>query len=160
MTANPEDKKDLFFSDITEDMTLVTSSRTITEYDIMLFAGMTGDMSEVHTSATAAEETRYGERISHGLLTLSVAAGLYMRLGYFNRSAIAFLGIQDWTFSRPVKIGDTIHAKVTMRKKYPYIKPGQGVVEWNVKVINQRGETVSSGVWKRLIRERPETEWA
>ena len=156
MIVNPEDKRDLFFSDITEGMTLETPSRTITEYDIMLFAGMTGDMSEVHTSAAFAEGTQYGERISHGLLTLSVAAGLYMRLGYFNRSAIAFLGLQDWTFSRPVKIGDTIHAKLTMRQKYPYIKPGQGVVEWKVKVINQRGETVSSGIWKRLLRDRPE----
>jgi len=157
MTANPEDKKDLFFSDITEGMTLVTPSRTITEYDIMLFAGMTGDFNEVHTSATYAENTQYGERIAHGLLTLSVASGLYMRLGYFNHSTVANLGIRDWIFSRPVKIGDTIHVKLTMKEKHLDMKKDRGEVIWKVKVINQRGETVSSGLWQKLIRERPKT---
>ena len=154
MIVNPEDKRDLYLSEITEDMTFVSPSRTITEYDIMLFAGMTGDMNELHTSAAYAEGTQFGERIAHGLLILAVAGGLYMRLGYFNRSTVANLGVQDWTFSRPVKIGDTIHVKLSLKEKHPYLKKDQGVVVWKVRVLNQRGETVASGLWKKLICER------
>ncbi|MBE7005074.1 MAG: dehydratase [Ruminococcaceae bacterium] len=150
-----EIKHDLYFSDITEETEIVTASRTITESDIMLFAGITGDMNELHTSATYAEQTQYGERIAHGLLILSIAGGLYMRTGYFGRSVIANLGIQDWTFNRPVRIGDTIHVQLRLKEKNWIKLQNKGVVVFKVKVINQQAETVASGLWKKILCERP-----
>jgi acyl dehydratase len=146
--------KDLFFSDIAEDTKLITASRTVSEADIMLFAGLGGNLSEVHTSAEYAKNTRYGERIAHGYLTLAIADGLYMRTGCFENSAVANLGIEGWTFNRPVKIGDTIHLEVRLKEKHWITMQNAGVVTWAVKVLNQREETVASGIWKRLIRDR------
>jgi acyl dehydratase len=122
----------------------------------MLFAGLGGNLSEVHTSAEYAKSTQYGERIAHGYLTLAIADGLYMRTGFFEKSAVANLGIMDWTFNRPVKIGDTIHLEIRLKDKNWIKFQKAGVVFWKVKVINQRNETVASGVWKRLIREKEE----
>lgn len=79
-----------------------------------------------------------------------------MRTGFFDLSTVANLGIESWTFARPVKIGDTIHLKITLKEKHWMAHQNAGVVFWKVKVINQRDETVASGIWKRLICENEE----
>lgn len=147
-------KTDLYFDEIEDDICLYTPSRTISEADIMLFAGLTGDYNELHTSTTFAEKTAFGERIAHGMLTLSMANGLYMRMGYFNNSTVANLGIKEWKFSTPVKIGDTIRVKVTLNEKHLTSKPTRGVVNWNIEVLNQKDEVVASGIWVKMIRMR------
>ena len=80
---------DLYYEDIETGDEFITATRTISEADVMLFAGLTGDYNELHTSASFAKKNVYGERIVHGMLTLSMANGLYMRLNHFSNSTIA-----------------------------------------------------------------------
>lgn len=142
---------DLYYGDIAEDMVLTTPTRTISESDIMLFAGLTGDFNELHTSAVFAEKTVYGQRIAHGMLTLSMANGLYMRMGCFNRSTIANLGIKEWRFVKPVLIGDTLYVRITLAEKHLTSNAEKGVVNWNVEVLNQRNDAVAKGIWTKMI---------
>lgn len=142
----------LYYSDILENLQITTASRTISEADIMLFAGLTGDYNELHTSATFAARTAFSERIAHGMLTLSMANGLYMRTGLFNESTIANLGIKEWGFGKPVKIGDTISVKISLHEKHLSSRPDRGIVNWNVVVVNQNDEVVASGIWTKMIK--------
>lgn len=142
----------LYYGDILDDFSVTTASRTISEADIMLFAGLTGDFNELHTSATFAANTSFSERIAHGMLTLSMANGLYMRTGYFNNSTVANLGIKEWRFDKPVKIGDTISVQITLHEKHLTSRPDRGIVNWKINVVNQNDETVASGIWTKMIR--------
>lgn len=142
----------LYYSDITDSFILETPSRTISEADIMLFAGLTGDYNELHTSITFAEKTSFNERIAHGMLTLSMANGLYMRTGLFEQSTVANLGIKEWKFVKPVKIGDTIFVRISLHDKHLTSRPERGVVNWQIDVLNQHEEVVASGIWTKMIR--------
>ena len=142
----------LYYSDITDSFILETPSRTISEADIMLFAGLTGDYNELHTSITFAEKTSFNERIAHGMLTLSMANGLYMRTGLFEQSTVANLGIKEWKFVKPVKIGDTIFVRISLHDKHLTSRQERGVVNWQIDVLNQHEEVVASGIWTKMIR--------
>lgn len=144
-------KRDLYYEDITEDMVLVTSTRTVSEADVMLFAGLTGDYNELHTSKTYAESTAFGERIVHGMLTLSIANGLYMRMGYFGHSTVANLGIEEWRFHKAVLLGDTLYVRIMLKDKHMTSDGRRGIVHWNVEVCNQSEDVVASGVWTKMI---------
>src|SRR6202000_983849 len=85
-----------------------TPGRTIGEYEIAQFAGLSGDYNPIHTDATFAAASPFGQRIAHGLLGLSVLTGLVNRLGIFETCTIALLGIEDWRFISPVFAGDTV----------------------------------------------------
>ena len=142
----------LYYADLPEDFYITTASRTISESDIMLFAGLTGDYNELHTSATFAAKTAFSERIAHGMLTLSMANGLYMRTGLFNESTVANLGIKEWRFGKPVKIGDTISVKISLHEKHLSSRKDRGIVNWNIEVVNQNEEVVASGIWTKMIK--------
>ena len=94
------------YEDVDTGDEFLSPSRTVGESDVFQFAGITGDFNELHTSEAFAESTPYGTRIVHGMLTLAIANGLYVRIGIFKNSV--FLGIDRWRFLKPVKIGDTI----------------------------------------------------
>lgn len=129
--------------------TYISPSRTITESDVYLFAGITGDNNEVHTSAAYAEETRFQKRICHGLLVLGIANGLYTRLGVFKNSI--FLQIDNWKFKKPTYIGDTIHLELTIED---YRKTSDGknyIVKMFYKVITQNDVIVGDGIATRMI---------
>lgn len=145
---------DLAYDDITQDIKFETASRTITEGDIMMFAGLTGDFNELHTSASYAEHTAFGTRIAHGMLTLAIANGLYMRLNLFEKNTIANLGIENWTFKMAVKIGDTLHVSFRLADKRLTSNPGRGIIRWHVEVLNQDDEIVAGGVWVKMFLTR------
>src|SRR5690606_33922947 len=95
--------------DLEVGMSAESPARTMTESDIMTFAGLSGDYNVIHTDAEFCKETPFGERIAHGLLGLSIASGLVTRNpGGNQHRIIAFLGM-TWDFKRPIMIGDTIH---------------------------------------------------
>lgn len=131
-----------------------TVGRTITETDIVLFAGLSGDYTQLHTDAEYAKETLFGERVAHGLLGLSVASGLATRLGFIEGTVEAFTGL-EWRFRGPVKIGDTIHAQFRVQKKKEMRRLGGGFVTMAVTVLNQRDETVQKGTWTFLVKSAP-----
>lgn len=125
-------------------------TRTITESDIIQFAGLTGDLNELHTSATFAKSTSFGERIAHGMLILSMANGLYMRSGIFNTSV--FLGIENWKSTKPVMIGDTIMLKLTIADKRMTKDGKRAIIGMQYDVLNQREEIVATGLFRRMIQ--------
>lgn len=145
---------DLSYDDISEDLEFETASRTITEGDVMTFAGLTGDFNELHTSTSYAEHTSFGSRIAHGMLTLAIANGLYMRLNLFEKNTVANLGIENWSFKKAVRIGDTLHVILTLAGKRLTSTPGRGIIRWNVNVLNQNSETVADGVWVKMFLTR------
>jgi acyl dehydratase len=131
-----------------------TAARTITETDVVLFAGLSGDYNQLHTDAEFAKGTIFGERVAHGLLGLAVASGLTGRLGFIEGTAQAFTGL-EWKFRGPIKIGDTIRVQATVRKKKAMSSLGGGFIVFDVAILNQRDETVQKGAWTVLIQSAP-----
>ena len=106
----------LRFEDLHVGLRFTSPTRTVTESDVVMFAAMTGDWSELHTSEAFARQTQYGRRVAHGLLGLSIAHGLmWPRTNALRDIAIAFLGISDWRFRGPIFLGDTIHVRYRSR---------------------------------------------
>jgi len=131
-----------------------TPSRTITEADVTLFAGISGDYNQLHTDVEFAKETLFGERIAHGLLVLSIASGLASRLGLIEGTTLAFTEL-EWKFRAPVKFGDTLRVRLVVKQKKAMPRLGGGFVIFGVAVLNQRDESVQKGTWKVLIESAP-----
>ncbi len=131
-----------------------TAGRTITEADLVSFAGWSGDYNPLHTDEEFARATPYGARIAHGALILSVAIGLVSRTGLTDGTALGFLSIDDWHFLAPVMIGDTVTVDITVTDKRPTSKPGRGILKRHLRVLNQRGETVQEGDTTILVKAR------
>jgi acyl dehydratase len=144
-----------YFEDFEEGMEFITLGRTMTEADIVNFCGFTGDFNPLHTDAQYASESMFGERVAHGMCGLSMATGLLVRLNIFEGTIIAFYGIDEWRFRAPIKIGDTIHVKAKVIEKRESKKEGQGLVAFQVDVVNQNGTSVMGGVVKTLMKKRP-----
>ncbi|WP_292320231.1 MaoC/PaaZ C-terminal domain-containing protein [Caldisphaera sp.] len=130
-----------FFEDFVVGEVFETSGRTITEADIVNFAGISGDFNRIHIDEEYAKKTIYGTRIAHGLLIISVVSGLRLRTNVFEASLIALYGIDNLRFIAPVKIGDTIRAKITVIKKEQ--KRKGGLLTLKHEVFNQRNELVA-----------------
>jgi acyl dehydratase len=126
--------------------------RTITETDIVLFAGLSGDYNVLHTDAEFMKTSIFGERIAHGLLGLAIQSGLFSRsTGAY--ATLAFVGLR-WKFKAPIKIGDTIRLRARVRTKRDIGKPDRGLVTVERTVVNQRGEVVQEGETDLLVEKR------
>jgi len=147
----------LYFEEFFVGLEVTSPARTITETDVVNFAALSGDWNQLHTDVEFAKGTLFGQRIAHGLLVLSIASGLVVRLGVIEGTADAFRELH-WKFRAPVFIGDTVHlvAKVTQTRAYRRLN--NGMVTLELKVINQRDEVVHQGTWLALVRCRPEEE--
>jgi acyl dehydratase len=130
-----------------------TAGRTVTEADIVNFAGLSGDFHPLHVDREYAKGTSFGERIAHGLLGLSLSSGLASQLGLMEETVVAFLGL-TWRFKRPVKIGDTLSVTLIVRKKQKDREREYGVVTFGVTVSNQDDLLVQEGEWSLAIRTR------
>ncbi|MCX7522253.1 MaoC/PaaZ C-terminal domain-containing protein [Microbacterium sp. STN6] len=145
----------LYLEDLHPGQRIVTPGRTITEADVVSFAAWTGDNNQVHTDVEFARETRYGQRIVHGMLGASLCLGLIARTGVFEGSAVALLGIDEWRFIAPVFIGDTVTCTVEILSTRPTSNGRNGIIERRVSLANQRGETVQSGRMDLMVLTRP-----
>lgn len=143
-----------FFEELNVGDSLLTRRRTVTEADVVNFAGLTGDYFYVHTDETAAKESIFGRRVAHGCLVLSMAAGLFVDPA--PGLVLANYGLEHLRFIKPVYIGDTIRACVTCKEKTRRATPEngvpQGVVTWAVEVENQAAETVAAYTILTLVR--------
>ena len=126
----------------------------MTEADVTAFAGLTGDFTELHTNEEFAKTTRFGHRIAHGALVFGMSIGLATRSNILDDTLIAFTGVDKLRFVEPVFIGDTIHLvkKVVERKE---LGAGQGTVEFESRVLNQRGALVLVYRDRLLVRKKP-----
>lgn len=145
----------LFYEEFNEGDEFTSPRRTITEADIVAFAGLSGDYNPLHTDAEFAKETIFGERIAHGLLVLSISTGLMARTGILAGTAMAFLGINEWRFTAPVLIGDTVHVKQIVDSKRETKKADRGIVTFKSQIINQKGDVVQEGLRTIMIRRKP-----
>ncbi|GAB7538300.1 MaoC/PaaZ C-terminal domain-containing protein [Burkholderia sp. 22PA0099] len=145
------------FDDLYVGMTFRSPGRTITDADLVGFAGLTGDFSELHTSDVYAKHSQFGRRVAHGMLGLAYAHGLmWARTGELRETAIAFLGINDWKFAAPLFVGDTMFVNYTIRElRDSKSKPTQAVALFDVEVVNQSGEVVQRGTKALLCSKAP-----
>jgi acyl dehydratase len=144
----------LYFEEFVSGDTVESAGRTITEADIVLFAGLSGDYNLIHTDAEYSKNQIFGQRVAHGLLVLSVASGMAVRLGFMEDTVVAFRGL-EWKFSAPVFAGDTIRLRVTVETTKPMPRLGGGLVTFKMEVVNQRDETVNRGTWDILCKGLP-----
>jgi acyl dehydratase len=142
-----------YFEEIELGETYESPGRTVTEADIVLFAGVSGDFNPVHTDAEFMKTSIFGERIAHGLLGLSIQSGLLAR-AMQPYATLAFAGLR-WKFKGPIKIGDTIRVRGTVIAKKETSKPDRGLVTLERTVVNQRDEVVQEGETDLLVERRP-----
>lgn len=153
--ANALSSNGMYYEDFEEGQRVISAGRTITESDVMAFAGLSGDYNQLHTDQEFAGRSPYGRRIAHGLLGPAAASGLAARMGLSEGTALA-LTKMDWKFRAPVYLGDTLKAEFTVIKK-KMVRPEEGgFVKFKVKLSNQEGETVQEGGWTLLVRTRPQ----
>jgi|TARA_B100000530_G_scaffold226655_1_gene146209 acyl dehydratase len=131
-----------------------TASRTITEADVVNFAGISGDYNPLHIDEEFCKQTQFGTRIAHGPLVYSIAAGLLFQLHLYDDTLIAFLGFDSLKFTLPVKIGDTVRVRVEVLEKRETSKPDRGVMKRLLQVLNQRDEIVQEGVQAFLLKKK------
>jgi acyl dehydratase len=145
----------LYYEEFDLGQSFESAARTITETDIVNFAGVSGDFTSIHTDAVYSEASFFGQRVAHGLLVLSIASGLAIRSGVLEGTVIAFREISSWKFSKPVFIGDTVHVLLEVAEKKPMPRLNGGSVMLEVKVQNQSDETVMRGFWNALVQNKP-----
>jgi 3-hydroxybutyryl-CoA dehydratase len=152
MTLIPS--RGLYFQDFEVGQMVESPARTVTEADIVMFAGVSGDYNQLHTDAEFCKSTAFGQRIAHGLLGLSMASGLAARCGFIEGTAEAFIGL-EWKFKAPVFIGDTIRLSAEITRTRAVASMGGGMVVMAVRLLNQHDKTVQQGEWTMLMKGRP-----
>ncbi len=158
MTSKLMETRGLYFEEFEVGQKVITSARTVTEADIVSFAGLSGDYNQIHTDAEFSKTTPFGQRVAHGLLGLSIASGLIVLVGILEGTIMAFREIKQWKFSRPIFIGDTIHVEIEIKETKEMKRLGGGLVVLDLNVKNQDGETTMRGRWSALIASKPDKE--
>jgi len=143
----------LYFEDFETGTEYVTRSRTITEADVVAFAGLSGDFNPLHVDEEFARNTIFGTRIAHGLLGLSVASGLINQLGLGEGTVIAFLGL-SWNFRGVLRFGDTITVHERVAEKRETSKKDRGILRMAITVLNQHGDVVQDGEHVLMVKRR------
>jgi acyl dehydratase len=137
-----------WFEEFETGQQLNTASRTITEADVVNFAGLSGDFNPVHIDAEFGKQSIYGERVAHGLLVLSIATGLLVQTGMLDGTLGAFREIKRWKFRQPVYIGDTVCVVMDVANTKAVPRMEGGLVEFKLDVTNQRDEVVMTGLFR------------
>ncbi|MCK4741597.1 MAG: hypothetical protein KAS80_04885 [Anaerolineales bacterium] len=144
----------LYFEEFELGQRITSPGRTITEADVVTFAGLSGDFNSIHTDAEYVKNTAIGQRVAHGLLIISIVSGLAVRTSIMEGTVLAFREIKNWKFSQPVFIGETIHVimEVTGKKAMPQL--GGGSILLSLDVRNQDDQTVMRGIWTVLVQSQ------
>ncbi len=145
----------LYFEDFKVGQKIETERRTVSDNDIMSFAGLTGDNNRIHTDEEFSKAGPFGQRIAHGLLGLSIASGLLWRTGILDGTVLAFREVNEWKFIKPVFIDDVVHAELNVSEAKPLPRIGAGSVVVAVELKNQKDEVCMKGNWTILVMSRP-----
>jgi acyl dehydratase len=144
----------LYFEDVEVGFRFETPARTVTEADLVSFAGVSGDFNPLHTDERFAANSIYGGRIAHGALVLALATGLRQRTGLFDGTLMGLLEIRSWRFLAPVRIGDTIRVVNEILELRETSKPDRGVMVQRIDVVNQQDDVAARGEFVMLLRRR------
>jgi 3-hydroxybutyryl-CoA dehydratase len=142
----------LFFDDVEVGQSWLTLARTITEADIVNFAGLSGDFNPIHIDHEFAKTTPFRRPIAHGLLVFSIGSGLGVSIPLMRTMAV--LNIQEWHFRGPVFIGDTIHVHSEVMAKESRGRGRRGVITWKRQLLNQENKVVQEGITLTLVEGR------
>src|SRR5881296_2906914 len=151
--SSPTEADRQLFEDVKVGDEYLSPGRTVTEADIVAFAGLSGDYNVLHTDAEYMRQSIFGERIAHGLLGLAIQSGLGARAVSRPFATLAFIGLR-WRFKGPIKIGDTIKVRLKVTDKRETSKPDRGIVTVQRSVLNQRSEVVQEGDTELMIERR------
>jgi acyl dehydratase len=155
MSPNTSEIRGKWFEEFEVGMKVTSPGRTVTEADIVNFAGLSGDYNQIHVDAEFSKTQPFGQRVAHGLLVMAIISGLANQTGLIDRTVIAFREIDKWKFSKPVFIGDTVHVTMEVQETKAMSKLNGGVVVLKVSVMNQHDEVVQRGEWVVLIHNKP-----
>ncbi len=142
-----------FFEEFEAGQQMVTRGRTITESDLVQFGTLTGDFNPMHFDADYMAGHMLGQRVAHGMLTVSYGIGQAYQLGFMEQTVLSFRAI-EMKFSAPVYIGDTIHVELTVGECKEAKRLGGGLVTLAVRIVNQAGKAVQKGTWTVLVAAR------
>ena len=138
-TTRPRGK---YFDEFTIGERFQTARRTITQTDIVNFAGVSGDFNAPHMDHEFCRTQPYGEPIAHGPLVFAVSTGLLCQSGLNDGTLVAMLGIDKWRIHAPVKVGDTLHLTMEVIETRLTSQGDRGVVGFRREIVNQRGVAV------------------
>ena len=144
--------KSMYFEDFEIGMKWKSPRRTVTETDIVNFAGISGDFNPLHTDDEYTKNTVFKKRIAHGALTFAIMTGLIDRVGLIRESVIAFYGVDRLRFTNPVYPGDTIMVNSEVVDKRD--KANAGLITLHNEVVNQKKEIVLVCDTKFLVKKR------
>jgi acyl dehydratase len=142
----------LYFGDLKAGDHWVSPGRTITQADIVNFAGVSGDFNPIHMDHHFALTTAYRKPVAHGLLILSMASGL--GLNHPPLRTLAFMAIKEWNFLEPVFIGDTIRVRCTVLEVEERARGRRGQITWKREIINQDEKVAQWGITLLLVEGR------
>ncbi len=154
MNLESDGPRGLYFEEFEVGATMRTRGRTITEADLVGFAALTGDFNPMHTDAEYSSNSFMGQRVAHGMLTISYAVGQAYQLGILERTVLGFRGL-DIKFSSPVYIGDTIHAELKVAETKAARRLGGGVVSLDIRIVKQDGVVAQKGRLSLLMMSKP-----
>jgi 3-hydroxybutyryl-CoA dehydratase len=141
------------FSEFEVGQVYTSQGRTVTEADVVQFAGLSGDYNPLHTDATFAEQTPFGQRVAHGMLAASISTGLGQTTGIFEGTTLALMG-QTFEYKAPVFFGDTIRLRLSVESVKPSSKGGKGVVLFRSDIVKQDDVVAVTGSWTVQFRDR------
>lgn len=142
----------IHYEDIDEGVEHKSSGRTVTEADIVNFAGLSADYNNMHIDEEFAKKTVFKTRVAHGMLVTSIATGLWFTMPRL--ATVAFMGLEDWRFSGAVFPGDTVHITRKLVEKKEHKRPNMGFFIFEVNVHNQKDEVVQKGKWVILVQRK------
>ncbi len=155
----PYQPRGRYFEDLEVGQEWLSAGRTITEADIVNFAGVSGDFNPFHVNEEFARTNVYGGRVAHGVLSLAIAVGLFVSNGPCEGTILGLVGI-DARFTAPIRPGDTIRVNYCVAKLLPGEDPRMGVAIFNGEIYNQDGEKRVYGHIKALVLRRTPAEAA
>jgi acyl dehydratase len=157
MSTNAHVSRGFYYEEFVPGQVFLTAGRTVTEADIVAFAALSGDWNPMHTDAVYASQHLIGQRVAHGLLGLSIASALAVRLRLLEDTFIVFRQIDQWKFSLPIFIGDTVHASITISDTRPVPRLKGGLVTFAVELLNQNDQIVQHGEWTVVVKSKTES---
>jgi 3-hydroxybutyryl-CoA dehydratase len=146
----------LYYDDVEIGQEWLSLGRTVTEADIVHFAGLSGDFNPIHVDHEFARTTMFRRPIAHGLLIWAISSGLAVNAPPMR--TLAFMSIRDWQFKGPVFIGDTIRVHSKIINKEQRARGRRGVITWQRQILNQENTVVQEGVTLTLVEGRSVAE--
>ena len=131
----------------------LSPARTVTEADVVNFAGLSGDFNPLHTDEEFAKANSFGTRIAHGALGFIISTGLSNQMAIYEGTTIAFLECTV-KYPAPLKIGDTVHVAVTPTEVRHSSKPGKGILKQSLRLVNQEGTVIMESEQTLMMKSK------